>query len=341
MLNWSLLRSVISLSTPSSLSAGLSGTVSSERGTMMYFEVAGLEPGQVQQIGHPSGGVISDILVHDGDHVRQGQPLLRLDSRVSGATAGYTGENVDQLLARAARLKAERDGVSYILFPAELTQRADDRSISTLLEQERRTFVLRRQARREQAAQLAQRIDQTRADIATANTQVKSYTDQGALIDQELTATRKLYEKRYTTLDRLNALERSASGLSAQARGAQEEAVSGTARIGELRMQAASIEADARSAAATELLDVLARISDLRRQKVAADDSLERAVIRAPQSGVVDKLAFRTVGGVIPPGQTILELVPDKDRMTVEALASRAGRPVLEALPVRSSRSES
>jgi len=123
-------------------------------------------------------------------------------------------------------------------------------------------------------------------------------------------------------LDRLNALERSASGLSAEATGARESSAAGAARIGELRLQMGSIAADARSQAASELMDVLSRISELRRAQVAADDSYERAVIRAPQSGVVDKLVCRTVGGVVPAGQTIMELVPDSDSMVVEATIS-------------------
>lgn len=276
----------------------------------------------VKEIGHPSGGVVADIMVRDGDHVSKGQPLMRLDSRVSGAAATYTGENVDQLLARAARLTAERDNRPDMPFPAELKARAHDPNVAALVEQERRTFILRRDARRSMTVQLGQRINQTAADVASSRTKAQSFAEQASLINDELDATRKLYEKRYTTLDRLNALERSASGLTAEAQGAREAVVSGAARIGELRLQMGSIQADARSSAAAELMDVLARISELRRAQVAANDSYERAIIRAPQSGTVDKLAFRTVGGVVPAGQTILELVPDDDRMVVEATIS-------------------
>lgn len=276
----------------------------------------------VKEIGHPGGGVVADIMVRDGDHVAKGQALMRLDTTVTGAAANYTSENVDQLLARAARLTAEREGASGIAFPAELTRRTDDPNIAALLEQERKTFALRRDARRSMAAQIEQRIDQTQADVASSRTKASSYADQTALINDELDATRKLYEKRYTTLDRLNALERSASGLGAEARSAREAAISGTARIGELRLQMGSIQADARSTAAAELMEVLAQISELRRAQVAADDTYDKAVIRAPQAGTVDKLAFRTIGGVVPAGQTILELVPDDDRMVVEATVS-------------------
>jgi len=276
----------------------------------------------VKEIGHPSGGVVADIMVRDGAHVKKGQALMRLDSKVSGAAATYTGENVDQLLARAARLTAERDNAAGVAFPAELTRRAGDPNIAALMEQERKTFVLRRDTRRSMAAQLGQRISQAQADVASSRTKAQSFTNQAALINDELDATRKLYEKRYTTLDRLNALERSASGLAAEAGSAREGAVSGAARIGELRLQMGSIEAEARSTAAAELMDVLARVSEVRRARVAADDSYDRAVIRAPQAGVVDKLAYRTVGGVVPAGQTILEIVPDDDNMIVEATIS-------------------
>jgi HlyD family secretion protein len=276
----------------------------------------------VKEIGHPTGGVVSDILVRDGAHVRKGQPLMRLDSKVTGATASFTGENVDQLVARAARLTAERDQAAGVAFPAELTRRASDPNVAALMEQERKTFALRRDARRSMNAQLGQRVSQTQADVASARTKAQSFTDQAALITDELDVTRKLYEKRYTTLDRLNALERSASGLTAEARSARESAVSGAARIGELRLQMGSIEAEARSTAAAELMDVLARISELRRAQVVADDSYERSVIRAPQAGIVDKLAYRTVGGIVPAGQTILEIVPDDDALIVEATVS-------------------
>lgn len=278
----------------------------------------------VKQIGHPSGGVVAEIMARDGDHVRKGQPLIRLDSRVSSANANYTGENVLQLLARAARLTAERDGTTAITFPADLIRQQADRNVASLMEQERRVFHLRIDARRSMAAQLTQRIGQTDADVASARSKATSYASQANFINEELAATRKLYEKRYTTLDRLNALERSASGLTSEVRSAQEAVLSGRARIRELRLQMSSLEADARSSAAAELMDVLTRISELRRAQVAADDSYERSIIRAPESGTIDKLAVRTVGGIVPPGQTILELVPDNDAMVVEATISPA-----------------
>lgn len=273
----------------------------------------------VKQISHPSGGVVSEILVNDGMQVEEGQVLVRLDDTVTGASATYTGENVDQLLARAARLEAERDNLGSIVFPVELTSRSKDPIVAQLIRAEQLAFQLRRQSRGGLVSQMGKQIAQTQAEIAGYNAQAASYARQARLMNDELEATRELYEQRYTTLDRLNALERSAVSLVANADSARTSANAAQARIAQLQAQAASVGQDSRSTAAAELLDVQSRISELRRLKAGADDSFERSVLRAPQSGVVDKLAIRTIGGVIAPGEPILEIVPDKDRLVVDA----------------------
>lgn len=271
----------------------------------------------IKHIGHPTGGVIAQVFVKDGDRVKAGQVLMRLDTTVNSANSSFTGENVDQLLAHAARLTAERDELPSIVFPAELTGRSSDKSIADTLRAESRNFELRRAARVGQKAQIAERIRQTQAQISSFRAQSSSFRRQAALLDQELGATRSLYEERYTTLDRLNALERAAVGVHASAEGADNSARESLARIAELQQQADSLNRDMRSAAATELLEVQSKIAELRRTKVTADDSLARSTIVAPQAGVVDKLAYTTIGGIIPAGETILEIVPDTDQFIV------------------------
>lgn len=273
----------------------------------------------VKQISHPTGGVVSEILVSDGMQVKEGQILVKLDDAVTGASATYTGENVDQLLARAARLIAERDNRAAIAFPKELTSRSSDPIVAQLMRSEQLAFQLRRQSRGGMVSQLSKRIAETQAEIAGYNAQADSYIRQAKLIDDELKVTRELYEQRFTTLDRLNALERSAVSLLANADSARTSANAAQARIAQLQAQASSVGQDSQSTSSSELLDVQSRISELRRIKAGADDSFERSVLRAPQSGVVDKLAIRTIGGVIAPGAPILEIVPDKDRLVVDA----------------------
>ena len=287
-----------------------------------------IAPGQfsvesyVKQIGHPFGGVVSDILVKNGDHVRANQPLIKLDSTVSSANSSLTGQNVDQLLAREARLLAERDGRGSIDFPKSLTDRANDPVVAAILADERRNFEVRNAANRAQIAQLNQRVRQSQAEISSAQGQLKSYNRQSSLIEEELDQTRELYQDRLTTLDRLNALERSAVGVQANSQSAASNIAQASARISEYQAQAASVGANARSAAAAELVQVQSALAGLKREQVAADDNFDRSVIRAPQAGIVDKLQVQTIGAVIPAGETILEIVPDADRLTVRASVS-------------------
>lgn len=296
-------------------------------GLMTFLPMAGavIAPGEVtvethvKEISHPFGGVASAILVKDGDHVKKGQVLVRLDSKVSGAVAEYTGLTLDQLVARAARLRAVQNGAASVTFPDELMRKASDPAVKAAMDDERRSFALASQARGDQVRQLQAQIAQTRAQIATYSSQTQAYEQQETLVQQELVQTRQLYEGRLTTLDRLNALERSAVGVQAQKDTARSGMAEARARIGELQVQMAGVTSAARSQAALELAQVQTSISDLRKQDVAASDQNDRTAIRAPQDGVVDKLQVRTVGSVVPAGEALLEIVPDKDRLVVWA----------------------
>ncbi len=277
---------------------------------------------RVKHIGHPTGGVIADILVREGDHVKAGQELLRLDDTVSEATANLTGENYDQLLARAARLKAEREGRTRIIFPPELSARANNPSVRHLMAEEQRLLALRTGTTGSQKQQLVERVRQAEAQISGLQQQLAANREQTALIDKELRATRELWSKGYTTLARLNQVERTAVDLKSQAGAMNANIASTRAQIAEIKGQILTVESNLRSGSGTELAEVETQLAEMQRNKIAAQDTVNRVSIRAPQSGTVDKLAFATVGGVIPPGETILDIVPDSDALVVEAQIS-------------------
>jgi len=296
-------------------------------GLLAFLPMAGavIAPGEVsvkthvKEISHPFGGVASQILVKDGDRVRQGQVLIRLDSTVSSAAAKYTGLGLDQLLARAARLRAIQSGAGEVAFPQELLARSSDPQVSATIADERRSFQLSRQAIVDQQRQLQARVAQANAQLATFASQADAYSRQERLVDQELAQTRQLYENRLTTLDRLNALERSAVGVDADLASARSSQTEARAHIGEFQVQMASLQSAARSQAALELAQVETMIADLRKQDAAASDQNDRTAIRAPQDGIVDKLVVRTVGSVVPAGDTLMEIVPTHDRLVVRA----------------------
>ena len=297
-------------------------------GLMAFLPMAGavIANGQVsvethvREIAHPYGGVAADILVRDGDVVKAGDVLIRLDDTVAGAAAEYSGLSLDQLLAKAARLRAVRDGAGGVGFPADLVTRArTDEGARLAMQDEARGFALERQARADQQRQLQARIAQTQSEITMYRSRASAFERQNVLIGEELAQTRELYEERLSTLDRLNALERAAVGVQSERSSSLANIDEAQARIGELRTQMAGLGSETRSNAAAELAQVQSLISDSRQRDVTASDTNDRTTIRAPQDGIVNKLAVNTIGGVIPAGETLLEIVPAADRLVVIA----------------------
>ena len=279
---------------------------------------------RIRQIGHPTGGVIKDLPVREGQHVKKGQLLMALDNRVSSASAAMTGANIDQLEAREARLIAERDGLPSIIFPASLRARAKDPAVAEIMRVEQRAFAFRRASRGGQEAQVQERIRQTQTQIAGFDDQVVSLQKQAELMDDQLAATRMLWEKRYTTLDKLRSLERAAIAAHSSVADARVQAAQARARLSEISQQGISITSDLSGQAGTDLATVQSQLIELRRNNITAITDDERNAIRAPSDGIVDKIKFATIGGIVPAGETLIELIPDGDDMEGTARISIA-----------------
>lgn len=276
----------------------------------------------VKKIAHPVGGVIAAIPVSNGQKVKEGQILLRFDTNVSAAGAAMAMESVDQLMAREARLRAERDGMDAISFPEELTSRLSVEEVKRAVEEERRSFALNRQAVSSQRQTIMQQISQAKHSIEGFNIQADVYRKQEVLIAEERTANDKLWEKGYTTLQRRNELHRAAEGVRGNVASAETNAAQTRARIAELQERMYLLEDNARRLAGEELVEVQTRLIALRQNSIVAQDMNDRNLVRAPSDGIIDKLAFSTIGGVIPAGETIMEIVPDNEGLIVTARVS-------------------
>ena len=290
----------------------------------IHINGAVIAPGQVavasevKKVQHPTGGVVSEIRVQDGSRVRAGDILLSLDPTASEANASIVGSAVDQLTARQARLEAERDSRA-IRFPPDLLARKSQPGVAGILGDEQRLYKLRADTRAGQRAQLGERQAQLRQEIDGYQQESDAKQKQIALIESELIGVRQLYVQKLVPLTRLNGLERDAVQLRGDVAQIAATVAEAKGKISEIQLQIIQIDQDARSQAGNELTDVQNRLSDLKQRKVAADQDYKRIVIRAPQSGVVDRLAIHTIGGVIAPGEAILYIVPDRDRLHVEA----------------------
>lgn len=272
---------------------------------------------RVKRVSHPAGGVIAHIYVQNGDLVREGQPLLSFDDKVSSSEAEFAGLTVAQLLATRARLEAELRGAKSIAFPAELTSGVAP-GAEAAMEAEQRLFAIRRSEAAGITAQIEARILQYRKQIEGFRAQIASLQKQQALIGPELEGIRELWKKRLVTISRVNQIERTAAELEGRIASLHADIAQTQAQVTETEEQLIQIRQTRRSAAAAELANVNGTLNQQRARSVSVGDVQDRTIVRTPYSGLVDKLAFAAVGDVIRPAETIMVIVPNNDRLLIE-----------------------
>ncbi|RWM91241.1 MAG: HlyD family type I secretion periplasmic adaptor subunit [Mesorhizobium sp.] len=276
----------------------------------------------VKKVQHPTGGVIGQILVREGDAVKSGGVLLRLDETVTRANLAIVTKGLDEFEARLARLEAERDGKEAIVFPQSLISRQGDPTVARAMAGEQSLFEFRQQSRAGQKAQLEERIAQLAEESSGLSEQRVAKSHEIELIGIELESIRKLWQQKLVSIDRLTELERDAVRLNGEHGQLTASIAQAKGRIAETRLQIIQVDQDLRKEVATELRDVQSKISEFVERKVSAEDQLKRIDIRSPQDGVVHQLAVHTVGGVITPGEVVMLIVPVADELTVEARVS-------------------
>jgi len=273
----------------------------------------------VKTIQHPTGGVVAKIAVQNGSHVKAGDLLVRLDETQAKASLEMVNKQLDEMRAKIARLTAERDDRAQIEIPSELSSRASDDTVKSLLASEESLFKARSSARHSQKDLLQSKIAQLTQEISGLNVQVDSRAKQLELIQGELAGVQDLYDKRLVPITRLTTLQREAARIDGE-RGQLTASIAETkSKIGEAQLQIVRIDQDFRTEVVKDLGEAEAKEAELSERSVAARDLLDRIEIRAPTSGVIQQLAAHTIGGVIKAGETIMEIVPDTDDLQVEA----------------------
>jgi HlyD family secretion protein len=272
----------------------------------------------VKKVQHLTGGIVGELRVRDGDRVRAGDIVVRLDETVTRANLAIVTKGLDELTARKARLESERDGLDTIIFPAQLLAGAGDPDRAAAMDSERKLFTLRRTARNGQKAQLRERIAQFQEEISGLIAQQDSKAKEIALIERELAGVRELWKQNLVQLTRLTALEREAARLDGERGQLIAAAAQAKGKIAETTLQILQIDQDIASDVAKELREVDGKIGEFIERKVTAEDQLKRTDIRAPQDGTVFQSAVHTIGGVITAGDPIMLIVPDADNLSVE-----------------------
>jgi HlyD family secretion protein len=270
-------------------------------------------------VQHPTGGVVGEVRAHDGDRVKAGDILIRLDETVTRANLAIVTKGLTEFYARKARLGAERDGADAVALPKELASRANDPDVQEAMASERKLFDLRRKTRNGQKDQLAQRVKQLQEQITGLTAQQDAKTKEMELIDKELGGVRDLWAKNLVPIQRLTALEREEARLQGERGQLIAAAAEAKGKIVETQLQIIEVDQQFTADVAKELRETDSKIGEYVERKVTAEDQLKRTDIRAPQDGVIFQSTANTVGGVITAGDPVMLIVPEADSLLVEA----------------------
>ena len=270
-------------------------------------------------IQHLEGGMVGEVLVREGDLVSQGQVMVRLDDTVPRANASLIDGQLVELYARRARLESERDSRSDLGAVRGAEEILATSAFKEKLTGQRMLFDARQTTLVTQSALLQEKIVQQQERIIGIRAQLRSLRNQLRLIQDELNGVRELHAQGYAPATRVRALERELERITGE-RGSLEAGIAeAESAIASAKLEIERLIEDRREQAITELREVEVKISELEERRIAAVDALRRTEIRAPQSGRVLGLAVHTVGEVTGPGESLMEIIPDGDKLFVDA----------------------
>ncbi|MGA6966660.1 MAG: HlyD family type I secretion periplasmic adaptor subunit, partial [Xanthobacteraceae bacterium] len=235
------------------------------------------------------------------------------------ASLAIVVKTLNGLWARAARLESEQRGADRIVFPAMLTDRAEDPDVRDVMASETKLFEVRVNGRSGQKAQLRERVTQLNEEISGLQAQEAAKDKEIALVEKELVGVRQLYDQHLVQITRLTTLERDAARLSGERAQYIASRAQAKGKITETELQIIQVDKDMVSEVSKDLRETNDKIGEFVERKVTAEDQLRRIDIRAPQDGMVLQSTVHTVGGVITAGDAIMMIVPQADALSVEA----------------------
>jgi HlyD family type I secretion membrane fusion protein len=271
-------------------------------------------------IQHRDGGIVSQIAVREGDLVKAGQIMLRLDDVQTKAELSIVRSQLSELVARRARLIAERDGWEAIPVPQEgmfLVSEAD-----LIAYGEVRLFEGNRVNRERQKEQLRSEITQLEQEIKGLQFQQTAKVHELDLVRAEHAKLKGLADKGLVEGSRVYSISRDVARLTGEVGEVNASIARARARMSSINLQIISIDENARTEAQRELGTVATKISELNDRRIALEDRLSRTDIRAPMAGIVNELSVHTVGGVITPAETLATIVPENATLKIEAKLS-------------------
>ena len=288
---------------------------------------AALAPGSVtvegyrKTVQHLEGGIVKAIHVRDGDTISKGQVLIELDDTSSRAQLETLRGQLFSALAREARLIAERDGKSTVIYPATLTNAADPRAQEDMRVQDQ-SFAVRKRSRAGEIEILKEQRQQLLAKIEGIKAQRTSRSNLSSSLNKELLDFRAMLKEGYVEKQKVSELERRLAESEGDRGDFAANVATAQTQISETELKILQIDKEFQREVIEELSKVHSELSELNEKTQWLDDTVTRTVIKAPESGMVLGLTVHTLGAVIPPGGHLLDIVPQQEKLIIEAQVS-------------------
>ncbi len=270
-----------------------------------------------QVVQHPTGGVVGEILVVDGDTVEAGDILIRFDDVQIRSEIDIIEGQLFELIGRQSRLKAERDAADEITFDQELLDAAQNPKFADIMPSQTRLFNARRLTLAEELAQMNERIVQIGNQIDGTQAQLSAQQEQIALMQIELDDQQSLLEKGLVQAGNVSALRRAVADLIGNAGAMQATIAQNRGRIAEAEIEILRLESQSREDAITALNDLQFSEIELRQRRLSLTETLARLDVRAPRSGVVLGMQVHAERSVVQAAQAILYIVPQDSPLII------------------------
>ncbi|WP_043612489.1 HlyD family type I secretion periplasmic adaptor subunit [Ensifer sp. ZNC0028] len=266
---------------------------------------------QVKLIQHRDGGIVSEIAVRNGDQVRKGDVLIRLDETQTRVELAIVRGQLQQFYAMRARLKAERDGEAAVSFEGLDVSEVLKVSELKLFEANRRMITSQEEQMRLQITQLEEQIRGLKAQTGSSDAE-------RGIVEKEIAKLETLLKSGLVPVSEHRDLLRQMARIDGSKGELVARIAEAVGQISELRIKLLAIDQNTRKETQTQIVGIEAKIAELSEREVAARDRLSRMDVRAPVDGLVYDLQVHTIGGIIAPGASVMSIVPEDDDLTVE-----------------------
>ncbi|WP_298920800.1 HlyD family type I secretion periplasmic adaptor subunit [uncultured Roseobacter sp.] len=273
-----------------------------------------------QVLQHPQGGVVGALLVKDGDVVSAGDVVLQFDDTQLRSELAIIEGQLFEILARKARLQAERDGLDGLPISDDLREEAArDPAVQALIDGQTRLFGARAASLEQSSEQIAEQIAQAENQILGATAQLAALETQEALIETELRDAQSLLEKGLAQASRVSALQREQARLLGEIGNVTANVAQLRGQIAALNIERIALTTRLREEAITTLRDLQFQEVELVQRRLSTKDTLSRMDLRAPVSGVIYGSRVFALQSVVSPAEPIMYIIPQDQPMVVSA----------------------